>query len=36
MLAENETYKYLEILQTNTIKQVKIKNKIKKKISQEN
>ena len=30
ILAENETYKYLGILETDTIKQVEMKNKIKK------
>ena len=30
MLAENETYKYLGILETDTIKQVEMKNKIQK------
>ena len=30
MLAENETYKYLGILEADTIKQVKMKNKIQK------
>ena len=30
-LAENETYKYLGILETDTIKQVEMKNKIQKK-----
>ena len=34
--AENEAYKYLGILKADTIKQVKMKDKIKKKISQEN
>ena len=33
-LAENETYKYLGISEADTIKQVKIKNKIKKNISE--
>ena len=30
-LAENETYKYLAIMEADTIKQVEMKNKIKKK-----
>ena len=34
-LAENETYKYLGILVTDTIKQVEMKNKIQKNISGE-
>ena len=35
-LEENETYKYLGILETDTIKQVEMKDKIQKRISQEN
>ena len=35
MLAENETYKYLGILEADTIKQVEMKNKFKKNISGE-
>ena len=34
-LAENETYKYLGILEADTIKQVEIKDKIRKNISGE-
>ena len=34
-LAENETYKYLGILEADTIKQVEIKNKFRKDISGE-
>ena len=36
MLAENGMYTYLGILEADTIKQVEMKNKIKKNISQEN
>ena len=35
-LGENETYKYFGILETDTIKQVEMRDKIKKRISQEN
>ena len=35
-LWENETYKYMGILEAYTIKQVQMKDKIKKRISQEN
>ena len=35
-LGENETDKYLEILEADTIKQVEMKDKIVKRISQEN
>ena len=35
-LGEKETYKYLDILENDTIKQVEIKDKIKKDMSQEN
>ena len=35
-LGENITYKYLGILEADTIKQVEMKDKIKKRISQEN
>ena len=35
-LAENETYKYLVILEADIIKQVEMKEKIQKRISQEN
>ena len=35
-LREKETYKYLGILETDTIQQVEMKDKIKKKISQNN
>ena len=34
-LGENETYKYLGILEADTIKQVEMKDKIQKRISQE-
>ena len=34
--AENETYKYLEILEADTFKQVEMKEKNSKRISQEN
>ena len=36
MLGEKETYKYLEIQEADTIKQVKMKEKILKRVSQEN
>ena len=36
MLGEKETYKYLGILEADTIKQVEVKEKFKKRISQEN
>ena len=35
-LADKETYKYLGILEADTIKQVEMKDKIQKRISQEN
>ena len=35
-LREKETYKYLGILEADTIKQVEMKDKIQKRISQEN
>ena len=35
MLGEKETYKYLRIVETNTIKQVEMKEKLKKSISGE-
>ena len=35
-LCEKETYKYLGILETDSIKQVEMKEKIKKRVSQEN
>ena len=35
-LAENETYKYLGILDADAIKQVEMKEKMQKRISQEN
>ena len=35
-LAENETYKYLEMLEADTVKQVEMENKIQKRISKEN
>ena len=36
MLGEKETYKYLEMLETDTIKQEEMKEKIKARTSQEN